>query len=363
VKVLFLSNEYGIDRSPSAYTLRLHKLRCALARYGIRTEFLSLREQPVRRPILAQPLNLPFIRKKIADCDFIHAGGNAAYTAAFLKPYTRARLIHDVHGDSLGEAQLKWANRHGLSSAYWVVQALIADAVANRFAEYYLAVSKPLRQRLVDDWRIPSHRIGLIRNGVDLDVFAQPAGHLAEKFTVGYAGGFQPWQGLENLVSAFEILPAGTARLKIIGFTEQHAHLKARILHRLGNKVELVNRVPQTELVSQLGAAQALIIPRPSHRAVEVAFPTKFTEYLALGKPLIVCDVDETARLVREHRCGLVSNPNPLSIAETIRAGSNLTCTELNQMGRNARRLAEQEFSWHHIGRSYADLLTAWSAA
>jgi glycosyltransferase involved in cell wall biosynthesis len=263
----------------------------------------------------------------------------------------------------LGEAQLKWADHRGLFSAYWVVQALIADSVANRFAEYYLAVSKPQRQRLVDDWRIPAHRIGLIRNGVDLAIFSQPEGRLSEKFTVGYAGGFQPWQGHENLVRAFEILPVGTARLKIIGFTQQHAAIKSRILHRLGDKVELVDRVPQTELVSQLGSTQALIIPRPSHRAVEVAFPTKFTEYLALGKPLIVCDVDETARLVRQHRCGLVSNPNPTDIAETIRAASNLTQDELNQMGQNARHLAEQEFSWNQIGRSYADLLTRWSAA
>src|SRR5207249_4902570 len=130
----------------------------------------------------------------------------------------------------------------------------------------------------------------------------------------------------------------------------------------LDGKVEMMNRVTQSELVSQLAAAHALIIPRPLHRAVDVAFPTKFAEYIALGKPVIVCDVDETARLVEQHHCGLVSKPNPAALAETIRAASNMSPAELARMGRNARSLAEQEFSWEHIGRTYAELLVKWSA-
>jgi len=92
-------------------------------------------------------------------------------------------------------------------------------------------------------------------------------------------------------------------------------------------------------------------------------FPCKFSEYLALGRPIIVCDVDETARLVRQHHCGLVSEPSPAALAETIRAASNFTQVELNQMGQNARRLAEREFSWDDIGRKYADLLIEWGAS
>jgi glycosyltransferase involved in cell wall biosynthesis len=363
MKVMFLSNEHRFEQSGTAYGYRLEKLRCAIQRHGIHTEFLSLREQPFRRPLLAHPLNLPFILKKMTDSDFIHAGGDAGYTAALLKPFTRARVIHDVHGDTLSEAQLEWTARRGLFGAYRIIQALIINTLAYHHADYFLVVSKPMQQWLMDERRIPEHRIGLVRNGVDLQLFARIPDDPTKGFVVCYSGGFQHWQGIENLVSAVELLSRDRVWLKIVGFTEHHTELKSSIARRLGDRVQLVDRVTQRELVSQLATATVLAIPRPSHRAVEVAFPTKFSEYLALGKPVIVCDVDETARLVQQHHCGLVSEPSPAALADTILAASNLTQAELELMGKNARRLAESEFSWEDIGRKYAELLAKWVSA
>jgi len=362
-KVLFLSALYGFDRSGDAYTYRLEKLRDAIQQYGIQTEFLSLREQPVPRPVLVQPLNLPFIRERIADYDFIHAGGDTAYVAAFCKPFTRARIIYDVHGDTWSEARLAWTVRRDLVNFYLLFQTLLINAVAYRHADYFLAVSRPMQQWMIDERHIPAHRIGLVRNGVDLSLFDRCSYRPTDGFTVCYAGGFQAYQGIGNLISAVELLPKHHVWLKIVGFTERHADLKSSIASRLGDRVELVDRVTQRQLVSHLAAAHILIIPRFRHHAVEVALPTKFAEYLALGKPVIVCDVDETARLVQEYRCGLVSESSPLALAETIRAASRLAQAELDHMGHNARRLAEREFSWDDIGRKYADLLTEWGAS
>jgi glycosyltransferase involved in cell wall biosynthesis len=362
MRVLFLSNEHGLIRTGSAYALRLERLGCAIEGHGIQTDFVNLREQPVGGPILAHPLNVPLIQRKLARYDFIHAGGNAAYTAVFLNLYTRAQVIHDVHGDTVSEAQLKREIRNSPGRIYRLLQAWVADAIAYRYADYCLAVSMPLRERLMRERHIPEHKIGLVRNGVDLKLFNQSSYVPEGRFTVGYAGGFQRWQGLDNLIAAFKLLSEDCVRLKIIGFTEQQAALRASIAGHLGNQVEMVDRVTQNELVSQLAGVHALIIPRSRHRAVEVAFPTKFAEYIALGKPIIVCDVDETARLVEQHHCGLVSEPNPTALAETIRAASRLDPAELGRMGQNARSLAEREFSWGHIGREYAQLLVKWSA-
>ena len=365
MKVLFLSNEHGPKRSSSAYTHRLLKLMGALDRHGIGADLISLREQRFGRPILAQALNAPLIRKQVKDYDFIHAGGNAAYTAVFLKPFTRARIIHDVHGDSVSEAQIKWEGGRNVRSAYQLAQARILDAFSYRYADYSLVVSRPLWQRIARERHIPEGKIGLVRNGVDLTLFNRPpvVRNDGEDLVVCYAGGFQQWQGVDNLVRAFELLPEEGVRLKIIGFTGQNASLRAEIAARLGAKAELMDKMPQDALISQLAAAHVLIIPRPRHRAVEVAFPTKFSEYLALGKPVIVCDVDETADLVREHHCGMVSAPSPAALAETIKAMSALGQADLESMGRKARCLAEREFSWELIGEQYVELLRKWSAS
>ena len=359
MRVLFLSNEH--QKSGTAYHYRLEQLSEILRQQGIHTGFLSLRDEPFGRPILLQPLNWVFVRRRVADWDFIHAGGHAAYSAAFFKQFSRAWVIHDVHGDGTSEAQLKRAAGGSWLSAHELLQARIADAVTYRYSDFFLVVSRPSLQKLITEKRIPASRIGLIRNGVDLEPLNPPSHAPASHFVVGYAGGFQPWQGIDNLVKAIELLPGNGIRLKIIGFTERHAALRGEISKRLGDRAELIGRVSQTELGSHLSSAQVLVIPRLPHPAVAVAFPTKFSQYLALGKPVIVSEVDETAALVREHRCGLVSSPSPPALAGAIRLAAGMTQEVLGQMGQNGRRLAEQELSWNEIGRKYVELLVRWS--
>jgi glycosyltransferase involved in cell wall biosynthesis len=156
------------------------------------------------------------------------------------------------------------------------------------------------------------------------------------------------------------MLKVPNVRLRIIGFTPQNQRLRERIAARLGSRAELIDRLPQHQLAAQLSSADILIIPRPRHPAVEVALPTKFAEYAALGKAVIVCDVDETAQLVRDNQCGLVSPPNAVGLAITIAAATVLGPDQLELMGRNARALAEREFTWEVIGRNYAAFLTNW---
>jgi glycosyltransferase involved in cell wall biosynthesis len=360
MRVLFLSNEHRSEPE-TAYTHRLSKLMGALADQGIETDFISLREHGPGRPILAQPLAFPFIRRRLGEADFIHAGGNAGYTAGLLRAYPRARIVQDIHGDSVSEARLKWRERRDAVRGYWVAQAVIADAVTYRLGDYFTVVSDRLRAKLIEERGIAAERIGIVRNGVDLDLFRSKPTPRSEGFVVGYAGGFQDWQGIENLVQAGELLEDRSVRLKIVGFGPRNEALRARLHERLGKRVELVDRVPQRELVEHLASVDALIIPRPRHRAVEAAFPTKFSEYLAVGKPLIVCDVDETAALVRSHECGLVAQPTPRSIADTITIAARLPADERDRMGKRARELAERDFSWDEIGRRYASLLAEWT--
>lgn len=361
MRVLFLSREHDFTRSGSAHAFRLDRLRQALDRDGIETDFLSLREQPFSRPSLVHPLNLPMIRNRLATYDFIHAACHAAYSAALAKPFLPGRVIYDVHGNLEAEARLALETRPSLRTAFELIQARLSDLVAFHRSDYFLVVSQPLRRRLLAR-RISQERIALIRNGVDLKLFHPNPCPNGNGFTVAYAGGFQRWQGIETLVSAFERLRDDPVRLQIIGFTDREAALRAGIARRLGDKADLVGRLPQHEVASRLASAQMLVLPRPEHPAVAAALPTKFGEYLAVAKPVLVCNVDETATLVREHHCGFVSEPGPAALATAIRVALQLPRSVLGQMGQRARRLAESGFSWEDIGRAYTRQLQAWAA-
>ena len=62
-------------------------------------------------------------------------------------------------------------------------------------------------------------------------------------------------------------------------------------------------------MLDLLSSASILISPRPNHVASRAAFPVKFAEYAALGRPILVNDVDETADFIRKYDCGFVSSP------------------------------------------------------
>jgi glycosyltransferase involved in cell wall biosynthesis len=333
-----------------------------LDQLGFDTAFLSLRDMPVSHPTLLFPLNLPSAWSEIRNADFVHAIGDAAYAAALWKPFSHTPIIHDVDADTLAEARLQWETEKNGRTAFYIFQEAIMNRIAYRASDRFITVSAPFVDRLVVQKGVPPDRLHIVRNGVDTDVFRPMADAAKGAFTVCYAGGFHVWQGIGNMLAAARLLSKEPIRFKIVGFRSQDQQLKTKIADALGDRAELVDRVSQRELVAHLSAAHVLIIPRLPHPAVEIAFPTKFSEYLALGKPVIVTDVDETATMVREHRCGLVSESSPAALAETIRKAARLSQTELAGMGGRGRRLAETVFDWGVVCRGYADLLHQWHA-
>jgi glycosyltransferase involved in cell wall biosynthesis len=276
------------------------------------------------------------------------------------KPITDASVVHDVDADTLAEAYMHWDARKSPQTAFWIFQTVIMNWIAYRSSALFITVSQRLLERLATQKGVPRDRLHIVRNGVDTKLFRPAFGGTGKEFTICYAGGFHIWQGIDNLVEAAKSVKGKPIRIKIIGFREKDAEIKARIAAALGDTVELIDWLSQSELVDHLSQAHFLIIPRLPHPAVEIAFPTKFSEYLSMGKPVIVSDVDETASLVQRHKCGLVSDPTPQALAETIQQAAALDQTELIKMGQNGRHLAETAFDWRVVCRNYADILQQW---
>jgi glycosyltransferase involved in cell wall biosynthesis len=145
----------------------------------------------------------------------------------------------------------------------------------------------------------------------------------------------------------------------VIGFAEGDQALKSDFAARLGKHATLENRVRIEELPERLAQADVLLIPRTRHPAMHGGLPSKFAEYLAMGRPLIVTNVDETAKFVSEHQCGLVCEPNVDSMSAAIRQAAAWSAEERQTMGQNARKLAETVFDWKVIALDYLKALQA----
>jgi glycosyltransferase involved in cell wall biosynthesis/SAM-dependent methyltransferase len=355
-RILFVSRSNSEDRS--AYTHRLDRLRLGMERLGYATDILHL-GNAARTSHTMIPLYIPELSRVFRRFDVIHAGGTpCAFVACLCRPFHRKTVVYDVHGDVLGEVmqeKQEGRNRRKLGP-FPVVKAFVQETVAMLFSDRFLVVSKPLG-RLFHGRGVHASQIHLVRNGVDLERFS--AGSCVRSsdnrriFT--YAGKFQPYQAVSDFVEAACRLSDRriSARFRIIGFSEEDADLRSEIEAKAGKRIELMDAMPQEALIRQLADSDVLVIPRRDSRVTRIAFPTKFAEYIALGKPVLVSSVDESAEFVRKHDCGVVYGEGAAALERTMIRLCGTPERELEKQGRNGRALAESVFDWDTICESY----------
>jgi len=344
---------------------RVIQLEQQARKLGIHTSLLFLGDCFFGSPTVIQPLNIPLILKRVRDFDVIHAGGSGpACVMGIMKPLMKSEtlIVYDVHGDVMAETQLTMNTGRGLVGHFNALQIIATDSVAVKHADYFLAASNGVKQSLLARG-IKDEAIEVIPNGVDLRLFDckrtesnEPSSRL---FTVTYAGSFLPWHGVHSLIDSAQRLKNGDIKFKIIGFRGRDSKLRETIRTKLGNKVDLMGWLPQDELIAHLKRSDVLIIPADaySRRVRQAAFPTKFAEYLALGKPVIVTRVDEVSELVEAFDCGFVCQPTPESLADTIRQARDTPEAILSKKGMNGRRLAEVQLDVNLIGKRYVAFL------
>ena len=95
-----------------------------------------------------------------------------------------------------------------------------------------------------------------------------------------------------------------------------------------------------------LGASDILLMPRANNYIELANFPARLMDYIAAGRPVVSTALGEAERIVRESKGGLLAVPNDSAdFADKIMKllENPKLCV---QLGRNARKAAEEKFSW-----------------
>jgi glycosyltransferase involved in cell wall biosynthesis len=345
------------SKDTSAYTHRVKSLAECLVKRSIACDFLYMKDNFTLRKQTAASFFMPLWMRTLWKYDFIYTGCEGAGQAMFFcRPFVKAPIIYDVHGDSIAQSALErqTASSGRVTSASLRVR--IVSRMAMACADYVVTVSEKHTEALIRQG-LSKDRVGIIRNGVDLDLFRQLPFPEHPQFTFAYAGAFQIWQNIDNLVEAFDRIRNRNIRLLLVGFTQDDLSIRQQCAEKFGDRVELVDKTDRVSLINILRSVAVFIIPRISHPALRHAFPTKFAEYAAMGRPIMVNDVDETADFVKKYDCGFVSDPSPEAMARTMEEVTKISSETLAEMGNRARRMAEENFSWQQIGDEYATLV------
>jgi len=225
-------------------------------------------------------------------------------------------------------------------------------------------LSEYTRAKLQQTYGLSSSKISVIPGGVDLERF-RPSTDKAEirarislpedKFILLTVRNLVPRMGLENLISAFEIVQNGRPDLLLViggaGPLERSLKEQAR---RCGVEdfVRFAGYIPDEDLPSYYQMADLFILPTTELEG----FGLVTVEALASGLPVVATPVGGTREILTKLGSDyLFDNSTPQSIANGILNALNGWATNqaaYKNVSETCRKVAEQHYSWdNHVSK------------
>jgi glycosyltransferase involved in cell wall biosynthesis len=277
------------------------------------------------------------VSRRPADIVHAHAFGyGPSWAAALRRRLRRTPLVITPHSDFDGA-------RPGAEFYVRVVTRttlLPADAV--------IALTERERAGLIDRG-VPSDRITVIPNGVDLTEFPSPVpGRTVDGPPVAlYVGRlYPPQKGLDTLVRAVALLPRPTPlRVRLVGEDWGGLEPLLRLARRLdvASAIEVAGALPRRELLAEYRRASLLVLPSRFE-----PFGIVLLEAMAAGLPIVASRVGGIPEVVEAPTTGLlVARDRPDELAAAL-ARLVADPSLRRAMGEAGRRRAEQ-FDWPRL--------------
>ncbi len=218
---------------------------------------------------------------------------------------------------------------HEGSLKYRATRALETRVAAR--ADAIFTICEGLRDDLIGRG-IPAGKIGVMRNGVDLALFGDPAPRdeaLARDLglaqgapVIGYIGSFYDYEGIDDLIAAMPLLRKRhpQARLLVVGAGEMDAAWRARAA-ALDDPAAVIfaGRVPHEAVERYYSLIDVLAYPRKASRLTELVTPLKPLEAMAQRRLVAASDVGGHRELIEHRKTGILFEAdNPAACAAAL---------------------------------------------
>jgi glycosyltransferase involved in cell wall biosynthesis len=206
-----------------------------------------------------------------------------------------AKLVLDMH-EITPEF---YTSKYGIRESSWILRLLKRlEKISFDFADHVITVNDPIQDLLVDRG-LPRSKSTVVMNTANEAIFtscssssdaaagAPPTG----KFVMMYHGTVSRMYGLDIGIDAFDMVHEEMpgAELWILGVGTEVGSVESLAKQRgLASKVRLFPPVVPTELPAWLGRCDIGILPMRGGVYLDWAFPNKLSEYIAMGKPVVV---------------------------------------------------------------------------
>lgn len=291
--------------------------------------------------------------------DAIHAHDAAMLLPGLLAARrSGAKLVYDSHELATGVPYRGGA---------WPAVVTAAERLGTPRADATITVSDGIAARLSARYRL-RRPPAVVRNLPDLPPpGASPARDLRRDLGIGDAplvlhqGAVAPGRGCEILLAALGLLP--DVHVLFLGAAGPHAErLRALAVERgVAERTHLLGPVSPATLLSHTAQADVGVsLLQDNCENHRLALPNKLFEYVAAGLPVVVSDLPEAARLVRQRGIGRCAVPDdPGSVAAAL--GETLARQD-DEVLRRRLANAASELSWKTEKRRLLDLYESLTA-
>jgi len=213
---------------------------------------------------------------------------------------------------------------------------------------------------------ISSENVRWITNGIDFSTLPEYAvPNEEDAFRILYIGSLAYSYGLETLIEAMALVQdrangPKSVELDLVGDGELRQELEARV-EELGLKnIHFRGAVTRQEvplLATKADAFVILVRDLPDLYCYGISM-NKLTEYLAIGRPIIISVGDGVNNMVAEARAGLTVSPEqPEALAEAIIELVGMPRDEQLKMGQRGREFAKENLDYSYLAQKYVKVL------
>ena len=144
------------------------------------------------------------------------------------------------------------------------------------------------------------------------------------------------------LFKSYELLMNKMKSLRLIAIGNSHFKIPDRLLNQ--GKVIQQKNLPFNTMIEYLSLCDYLLLPLKNNIANRGRWPSKISDYLAAGRPIISTRVGDIDMLFKLNNIGYQSADTPKDFSNAIIQA--FTSNQNVIQGHNARKLAVNELSW-----------------
>lgn len=170
-------------------------------------------------------------------------------------------------------------------------------------------------------------------------------------FEVFYHGGISLSRGVGSLIKAVRLLQdrAFPVSLTLIGNVVDRKEIREMIrVNELEDTCKIYPPVPHEEIPYWIKNCDLPVLPFPDFIGWRVSSPIKLMEYIAMGKPIVLTDIEAHRHVIDDQEFAFFAPSSaPEDLATAIERAYRKR-DEFDILGKKARELALNHYTWDY---------------